>query len=211
MIRCDSETEEPPVIENETTDEKEKRLKNAREGKIMYSKSRMKMTTRKHGAAVGKRKHVLRAAQLGYLPAQVRVAYVVRVYVVPTCTWKHTRTTVPQVCVVPHVYADLSACCCFLNSSYLECSKILTLLKLREQPVRHHLHSSDPQVEVATASSDHKYYTKESQLHWLKVAAERGDASSQYKLAVSLGHFNSTRQNPNFAEKPFLGGVGGWR
>ena len=60
----ESETEEPPVIENETEEEAEKRIKNQREGNMIFV-----CAGRTNTANV--RKQVLRAAKLGYLPAQV--------------------------------------------------------------------------------------------------------------------------------------------
>ena len=62
----DSEIEEPPVVENETEAEAEKRIKQARESKVMYGRAcRMKEGTEKS-------KLVFRAAKLGHLPAEVR-------------------------------------------------------------------------------------------------------------------------------------------
>ena len=58
------------MIENETEEEAERRIKNARDGKMIYARACAKKTVGK-GVTAEKRKQVLRAALLGHLPAQV--------------------------------------------------------------------------------------------------------------------------------------------
>lgn len=67
--QAESETEEPPLIKDETEEQAARRIKNERAGKVTYSQAqRLKV---KDGPY---RKKVIDAAKLGHLPAQVRRA-----------------------------------------------------------------------------------------------------------------------------------------